>query len=159
MAVTAAGIGLTSVYSIERDLRMAPGESAELAGYTFRFEGTEPVRGPNYVGERGLIAVTRGDGEVALLHPEKRRYLARSSQMMTEAAIDASLMRDLYVALGEPLGDDGAWAVRLHFKPFVRWIWLGALFMAAGAGLAAADRRYRLGERSVRAAPTEAAVA
>ena len=58
------------------------------------------------------------------------------------AAIDAGLMRDLYVALGEPLGGD-AWAVRIYYKPMVRWIWLGALIMALGGALALTDARYR----------------
>jgi cytochrome c-type biogenesis protein CcmF len=83
------------------------------------------------------------DGDaLAQLHPEKRRYNARRDQVMTEASIEAGLFRDLYVALGEPLAN-GAWAVRIHYKPFVRWIWLGGLLMALGGGLAAADKRYR----------------
>jgi cytochrome c-type biogenesis protein CcmF len=78
---------------------------------------------------------------VALLAPQKRRYLA-SGQIMTEAAIDDSLLRDLFIAMGEPVGEDG-WAIRLHYKPLVRWMWLGALFMSAGGLLTVADRRYR----------------
>ena len=62
--------------------------------------------------------------------------------MMTEAAIDPGLFRDLYVAMGEPLAG-GAWAIRLHYKPFVRWLWLGGLTMAMGGFLTVADRRYR----------------
>lgn len=158
VAATVAGIGITTVYSVERDLRMAPGQRAEVAGYQFQFTGTEPRRGPNYAAERGTVLVTRDDEPVAELHPEKRRYHARGEQLMTEAAIDANLWRDLYVALGEPLGG-GAWAVRLHYKPGVRWIWLGALLMAAGGGLAAADKRYRLGRRQLRAAEPAAAPA
>ncbi len=61
---------------------------------------------------------------------------------MTEAAIDTTFMRDLYVALGEPL-EGGAWAVRVYYKPFVLWIWLGAVLMALGAGFAVTDKRYR----------------
>jgi cytochrome c-type biogenesis protein CcmF len=156
MALTVAGVGFTTGFSQERDLRMAAGERAELAGYQFQFVGTEPRRGPNYLAERGTVLISRDGEPVAELHPEKRRYHARGDQLMTEAAIDANLWRDLYVALGEPLGE-GAWAVRLHYKPFVRWIWLGAIWMAVGGGLAAADKRYRLGNRNPRAADTAVA--
>jgi cytochrome c-type biogenesis protein CcmF len=62
---------------------------------------------------------------------------------MTEAAIDAGLFRDLFVAIGEPLGNEGAWSLRIYYKSFIRWIWLGAVFMAAGGLCAAFDRRYR----------------
>jgi cytochrome c-type biogenesis protein CcmF len=62
---------------------------------------------------------------------------------MTEAAIDAGLFRDLFVAMGEPVGDGGGWAIRLHYKPMISWIWLGAIFMALGGVVAVLDRRYR----------------
>ncbi len=141
-AVTVVGVGLTTVYTQERDVRMAVGERVQVAGYEFKFDGTTAVRGPNYTAERGLISVMRDGDALAQLHPEKRRYNARRDQVMTEASIEAGLFRDLYVALGEPLAN-GAWAVRIHYKPFVRWIWLGGLLMALGGGLAAADKRYR----------------
>ena len=61
------------------------------------------------------------------------------------AFIDPGLTRDIYVSLGDPLeGGDGAWSVRVYFKPFVSWIWAGAVLMALGGLLAASDRRYRL---------------
>ena len=87
-----------------------------------------------------------GDREIALLHPEKRLYSVQNS-MMTEAGIDAGFTRDLYVALGEPLEND-AWAVRVHVKPFIRWIWLGGLMTALGGALAALDKRYRVKVRA-----------
>ncbi len=142
IAICAIGVVLTSQFSAQRDLRMAPGESVELAGYQFRFEGTHHFEGPNFTSDKGTIRVTRNGSEVAVLHPEKRLYSVQNS-MMTEAGIHGSLTRDLYVALGEPL-DNGAWAVRVHIKPFVRFIWLGGLLMALGGVLAALDRRYRL---------------
>jgi cytochrome c-type biogenesis protein CcmF len=86
--------------------------------------------------------VTREVEEIARLAPQKRRYLAQGS-IMTEAAIDAGLFRDLYVAMGEPVGESGAWAIRLHYKPMVRWMWLGAIFMAIGGCATAVDKRYR----------------
>lgn len=142
IAICAIGVVLTSQFSAQRDLRMEPGESVELAGYQFRFEGTHHFEGPNFTSDKGTVRVTRNGSEVAVLHPEKRLYSVQNS-MMTEAGIHGSLTRDLYVALGEPL-ENGAWAVRVHIKPFVRFIWLGGLMMALGGVLAALDRRYRL---------------
>ena len=100
---------------------------------------------PNYVAARGTFRVTKDGREVTELFPEKRRYTAQGAQM-TEAAIDPGFLRDLYVSLGEPLGD-GAWTVRLYYKPFVDWIWGGCLLMALGGVLAITDRRYRPGLR------------
>ncbi|MCQ4263686.1 heme lyase NrfEFG subunit NrfE [Stutzerimonas stutzeri] len=142
LAVCAIGVVLTSHQSSERDLRLAPGQSLELGGYQFVFEGAVHHEGPNFTSDKGTIRVLKGDKQVAVLHPEKRLYTVQQMPM-TEAGIDAGFTRDLYVALGEPL-DNGAWAVRVHIKPFVRWIWLGALMMGLGGVLAACDRRYRV---------------
>ncbi|MBD1554203.1 heme lyase CcmF/NrfE family subunit [Pseudomonas typographi] len=141
IAVCALGVVLSSQHNAERDLRMAPGEAVDVGGYHFVFEGSQHVNGPNWSADRAVIRVTQGGRPVAVLNPEKRLYTAQQS-MMTEAGIDPGLLRDLYVALGEPLGD-GAWAVRVHVKPFVRWIWLGGVLTALGGLLAAADGRYR----------------
>jgi len=146
IAVCALGVVLSSQESAERDLRMAPGESMELGGYHFIFEGAKHVEGPNFTSDKGTIRVIENGKEVALLHPEKRLYTVQQS-MMTEAGIDAGFTRDLYVALGEPL-ENGAWAVRVHVKPFVRWIWFGGLLTGLGGALAALDRRYRVKVKS-----------
>jgi cytochrome c-type biogenesis protein CcmF len=142
LAVCAIGVVLTSHQSAERDLRLAPGESLSLGGHEFVFEGAVHHEGPNFTSDKATIRVLDGDKQIATLHPEKRLYTVQQMPM-TEAGIDAGFTRDLYVALGEPLGD-GAWAVRVHIKPFVRWIWLGALMMGLGGVLAAGDRRYRV---------------
>jgi cytochrome c-type biogenesis protein CcmF len=141
-AAVVIGTVATTQYSIERDLRMAPGEAQTLAGYRFEFNETQRLRGPNYLSDAASFSVYRGERPVASLLAEKRRYLA-SGSVMTEAAIDGGLFRDLYVAMGEPVGSDGAWAIRLHYKPMVRWMWLGALFMGAGGLITTLDRRYR----------------
>jgi cytochrome c-type biogenesis protein CcmF len=120
---------------------MSPGQSIELSGYRFRFDGAQPHNGPNYRAQRGTVRVFKGDNEVALLKPEKRTYLVQTKPM-TEAGIDAGFWRDIYVSLGEPLGG-GDWSLRLYYKPFVRWIWLGGLIIGAGGLLAASDPRYR----------------
>jgi len=137
------GAGLTNIVSSEKHLRMAAGDHFELAGYEFVFEGTRGLEGPNFVADEGEFQVYRSGQRVATMFPQKRRYLM-GGQIMTEAAIDAGLTRDLYISLGEPLDETGAaWAVRIYHKPFIRFIWLGALFMMAGGFLAASDRRYR----------------
>jgi cytochrome c-type biogenesis protein CcmF len=141
-AACVVGIVVTSQYSVERDLKMIPGQSETVAGYEFRFVEIAQVRGPNFVADEARFEVIRDGVTVARLAPQKRRYLA-SGSVMTEAAIDPGLLRDLYVAMGEPIGNSGAWAMRLHYKPFVRWMWLGAILMAVGAFTAAMDKRYR----------------
>ncbi len=136
------GVVATSQYSVEHDLKMRPGESKVLAGYEFRFVDVAQIRGPNFVADEAYFEVMRDGVLVASMSPQKRRYLA-SGSVMTEAAINAGLLRDLYVAMGEPVGSDGAWAMRLHYKPLVRWMWLGAILMAVGAFTAVLDKRYR----------------
>ncbi|MCL6710534.1 heme lyase CcmF/NrfE family subunit [Pseudomonas sp. R2.Fl] len=141
IAVFLIGALLVEAQNVQRELAMKPGQTIELAGYGFRFEGVEETRGPNYLSDLGHVQVLRGDKPLVRLNPEKRAY-ASGGQVMTEAGIRPSLFGDVYVALGEHLGD-GAWAVRVHIKPFVRWIWLGALLMALGAFVTATDRRFR----------------
>ncbi|WP_192981743.1 heme lyase CcmF/NrfE family subunit [Pseudomonas sp. EggHat1] len=145
-AVCALGVVLTSLGSYERDLRMAPGESVELGGYRFQFDGAVHHEGPNFISDKGTVRVFDGERQISVLYPEKRLYTVQQATM-TEAGIDAGFTRDLFVALGEPL-EQGAWAVRVHIKPFVRWIWLGALLMGFGGLLAAADKRYRIKVRT-----------
>ncbi|GIX36403.1 MAG: c-type cytochrome biogenesis protein CcmF [Lysobacteraceae bacterium] len=147
MGVFVLGVMFTEGSSIEKDVALARGQSIEVRGYTFRFDGVAAHDGPNFKADRGTVTVLRGARTVAVLHPEKRAY-ASGGQIMTEAAIDPGLQRDLYVALGEPLGAnaDGAesWALRIYVKPWIRCIWLGALLMMLGGLVTAADRRFRL---------------
>ena len=141
LAILVLGVGLNAAYDEIRELRMAPGDSATISGYQFDFKGVNPVAGPNFTAYRGQISVSKGDKWVANLFPEKRQYNA-GGQVMTEAAIDPSLARDIYVSLGEPLAE-GTWAVSLQVKSFVRCIWLGGILVGLGGLLAATDRRYR----------------
>ncbi|MEH6616615.1 MAG: heme lyase CcmF/NrfE family subunit [Porticoccus sp.] len=141
VAVCIVGVGLTSIYSVQRDVRMEPGGQSDVAGYQFEFVEMRPVRGPNYVADQALIRVTKNNQLVTELTPEKRRYMA-SGQTMTEADIDSGFFRDLYVALGEPLKGD-AWAIRIYVKPFIRWIWFGGLLISVGGLIAILDKRYR----------------
>jgi cytochrome c-type biogenesis protein CcmF len=142
IAVFIVGVTLVSTYSQEKDIRLAPNESLHLAGYDFLFHGVKPTEGVNYDANQGHFTVTQNQALVAELYPQKRIYRA-SGMPMTEAGIDAGVTRDLFVALGEPLGSDGAWALRIYYKPFVRWIWMGGVFMALGGLLAVMDKRYR----------------
>ncbi|MDT8321408.1 MAG: cytochrome c-type biogenesis CcmF C-terminal domain-containing protein, partial [Xanthomonadales bacterium] len=136
------GASLTNAITSEKHLRMEAGDAFELAGYNFVFEGTTGVRGSNFVADEGEFIVYKEGRRVTSLFPQKRRY--SNGQAMTEAAIDPGLTRDLYISLGEPLDQSGqAWAVRIYHKPFIRFIWLGALMMMAGGFLGATDPRYR----------------
>jgi cytochrome c-type biogenesis protein CcmF len=141
VAVFLAGALLVEALNVQREVALAPGQSLVVGSYEVRFEGVDHQQGPNYVADRGHLRVLQHDRQLALLHPEKRLY-ASGGQVMTEAGIHARLNGDVYVALGESLGNN-AWAVRVHIKPFVRWIWLGALLMALGGFVTAADRRFR----------------
>jgi cytochrome c-type biogenesis protein CcmF len=141
VAFTVLGASLNTIYSDHRDLRMAPGQELEQGGYVYIFKGAEKLRGPNYVADRGTVELYRDGALFDVLQPEKRRYLS-GGNLMTEVGINAGFWRDLYVAMGEPL-DQGAWAIRVHYKPFVRWIWLGSILMALGGLLAILDKRYR----------------
>ncbi len=138
--VSLLGIVITSHLSEERDVRLAVGGATYLGEREFKLLAVDRFTGPNYLADRATIEVV-GDGAPYLLFPEKRRYLA-GGNVMTEAAIDAGITRDVYVAMGEPL-NDGGWTLRLHHKPLVRWVWVGALLMALGGLVAVADPRYR----------------
>ena len=141
VALFLAGVLITEATSIERDLRFAPQESQRIGGLDFAFRGIARVQGPNYLADEGTLEVRRDDRLVATLHPQKRQYAGQ--QMQSKSDIDPGLFRDVYVALGEPVGTDGAWSVRVYVKPFVRWIWLGGLLMMLGGFTAACDRRFR----------------
>jgi len=150
VAVFIVGVTMVTGYHSEQDVRMQIGDTTSAGGYQFQFGGVNEITGPNYVGARAEVIVSRNGVEKERMYPEKRNYTA-SGNVMTETAIDSGLFRDLYVSLGEPVGS-GAWSVRVYYKPFVGWIWWGALLMALGGGLAVSDRRYALAARKEREA-------
>ena len=141
VAVFLIGALLVEGLNEQRELALKPGQSLELGDYRFRFEGVERRQGPNYIADYGTVQVLRDGQSLRTMHPEKRSYAA-GRQVMTEVDIAPGVTRDLYVALGEPLGN-GSWAIRVHIKPFVRWIWAGAFLMALGGFVTATDRRFR----------------
>jgi cytochrome c-type biogenesis protein CcmF len=150
IAVFVVGVTLVKGFELERDVRLAPGQSTTEGGYEFKFMSIGEVPGPNYQSVQGTFEVSRNGKTVAVLAPEKRTYFT-TGQTMTEAAIDVGFFGDLYVSLGEPIADaaDGAWGVRIYVKPFIDWIWGGCILMALGGLLAICDRRYRLKVKTV----------
>jgi cytochrome c-type biogenesis protein CcmF len=148
VAAFAFGVSMVNTYQVERDLKMDVGDTTEIAGYVFTYRGVRDLAGPNYAAAQGLVEVTRNGKPVVTMRPEKRIYRVQQNPM-TEAAIDTGFTRDLYVSLGEPVGNT-AWIVRVYYKPFVDWIWGGCVLMALGGLLAASDRRYRAKRESER---------
>jgi len=142
IAVFVIGITFTSIYSIEKDVKMLPGDKLDIAGYIFEFHGVKVTEGPNYIAKEGSLTVSYDNEVIAQLDPQKREYRVQKMPM-TEAAIKAGLFRDLFVAIGEPLDNKGAWSLRIYYKSFIRWIWFGGLFMGIGGVVAASDKRYR----------------
>jgi cytochrome c-type biogenesis protein CcmF len=149
-------LGATTVesYKHEKDLSLRPGQSTEVAGFTFTMNSLRNVAGPNYQAIESEVTIARNGRELTKLHPQKRVYRVQKNAM-TEAGIDAGWNRDLFVAMGEDLGD-GSWSLRLQYKPMVRFIWLGALVIAIGGFIAVCDRRYRQRVAVEAANPAEA---
>jgi cytochrome c-type biogenesis protein CcmF len=144
------GVAFATGYSFEKDVRLGPGESAEMAGYRFQFERLSQAEGPNYQADRGEMTVYQGERSLGPLYPEKRYYPSQGS-VMTETGVDIALWRDLYVALGEPINKAepaGDWSFRLYYKPMIRYVWLGGLLMFIGGLIAICDRRYRLASQA-----------
>ena len=141
VAVTVLGVVLTSYFSLEENIKISQGQTVQVEDLEVEFYDFKNTEGPNYISSAGSFRIYSEGELITDLHPEKRKYNA-SRMVMTEADIDAGLFRDIYVVMGEPL-DDGAWAISVYYKPFVRWIWLGSIFMALGGLLAISDKRYR----------------
>ncbi|MDP6537781.1 MAG: heme lyase CcmF/NrfE family subunit [Gammaproteobacteria bacterium] len=141
VAVMLVGIGLSSYFSAEKSVILEQGQSVDLAGYDFVFIGSSAVTGPNFIGQEVEISVLKAGVEIEVLHPQRRIYTA-SGTPSTEMAIDAGILRDLFITLGEEK-QAGAWSMTIYVKPFIQWIWLGTIFMVFGGTLAAGDKRYR----------------
>ena len=142
IGVFVLGVTLVKGYESEEDLRMDKNDVAKIGNLDFKFNGVAKIQGPNYESAQGTFTVTSSGKQMAVLHPEKRFYPVQGS-VMTEADIKPGLVKDLYISLGEPL-ENGAWSVRIYIKPFVQWIWAGAIIMALGGFCALADKRYRI---------------
>ncbi|MGY6588354.1 MAG: heme lyase CcmF/NrfE family subunit [Wenzhouxiangella sp.] len=136
------GVGMVESMTYERDVRFGAGDTLEVAGYRFHLHEVASVKGPNWIADEGRFTVYRGEREIAQMRPQKRLY-HRGQQVMTQVALRPGVFHDLYIAMGEPLEDGtGDWSIRVHIKPFVRWIWGGAFLLGIGGLVAASDRRY-----------------
>ena len=145
LAIVVMGVTGVKSFEVERDVKMAIGDEVTIKPYVFRLNEINEVKGPNYTASQAQIEVFNSGESTEILRPEKRHYLS-SAMPMTEAAISSNLWRDLYVSLGDPLpGSDQQWSMRIYYKPFVPWLWVGVLVMVLGGLLAALDRRYRRG--------------
>jgi cytochrome c-type biogenesis protein CcmF len=145
VAVFIAGVTVVTSYQTEKDVKMNLGDTVNVGGYDFQLRNLAQLQGPNYQAVRADIEVTRNGAPVAMMHPEKHAYTVAQS-VTSETAIDRSIFRDLYVALGDQI-DNQTWTVRVYHKPLVNWIWGGALLMALGGAFAVSDRRYALAAR------------
>jgi cytochrome c-type biogenesis protein CcmF len=142
LAIFIVGVTMVKGYEREHDITMQNGETKVINGYDFKFEGILPIRGPNYIAKQGQFYVSKEGKQVALLTPEKRLYPVQGA-VMTEASISINPVRDIYISLGEEL-EEGGWSIRVYFKPFVQWIWLGCVLMGLGGILTMTDKRYRI---------------
>lgn len=156
LGVWALGVAFVISYGFEKDVRLAPKETTEIGDFTFAFIGAQEARGPNFIAQQGEVTIERPDHRTVQLYPQKRFYPSQRN-VMTESAVDATLMRDLYVSLGEGF-EDGSWSLRIYVKPMIRLIWLGGVLMFLGGCLAASDRRYRLATAADRKAATDGGV-
>lgn len=147
VAMTVIGIAVSSAYGIEREVKMGPGDVVTLGGTYITLRSETTLVGPNYHGRQVAFDLQQGTRR-AVIYPEKRLYDV-GGMVMTESAIDVTVFRDLYIALGEPL-DEHAWSVRLYYKPLVRFIWGGGLLMLVGGVLALTDRRYARQQRTLK---------
>ena len=159
LAIAVAGMVAAANWQGEVVRVMRPGETADLAGYSYRFDAVRSLRGPNYTSNMATFTVSRDGRMVAVLTPEKRLYDVQRRET-TEAAIHTTGLADLYVVIGDPDGR-GGWTVRIFHEPLVPWIWGGVLIMVAGGILSLSDRRLRVGApvRRRRAAPATPAAA
>ncbi len=145
VGVFVLGAAWTTGYGNEEHHKVAPNGVVSMAGYELTFKHLQVVQGANYESLMAHFLVTHDDKPVAWLNPEKRKYIS-SDLPTTEASIYHTPLEDLYVSMGEMLGDDlatSSWLVRVYYRPLMGWVWYGAILMALGALVSLTDRRYR----------------
>ena len=135
------GVGIVTTFSLEREVILQKGESYQLGSTNFVFKEIRESKGLNYSIQSAVIEIRKG-GLVDEISAEKRNYLS-SNQIMTEAAIKPTLLQDYYVTLGDQVGD-GKWSFKLQIKPFIRWIWFGAILIALGTFVSSFRQTKRL---------------
>ncbi|TXI10944.1 MAG: heme lyase CcmF/NrfE family subunit [Rhizobium sp.] len=156
LGITVLGIIAVTTFEGENITSMKPGETAELGGYSLRFEGMQPGVGPNFTEERARFTVSHGGVAVAEVSSAKRVFTA-SRTGTTEAGILTLGLSQLYVSIGDA-SKDGGMVVRIWWKPFILCIWLGAIAMAIGGFVSLSDRRLRVGAPSRKAKPVPPAM-
>jgi cytochrome c-type biogenesis protein CcmF len=152
VGVTVFGIVCVSTFATEQVFDMKPGQVAQAGDYLLRFDGMQPVAGPNYHDQRGFFSIRTGGVQIAELWSAKRVYVA-GNVPTTEAGIHTFGLSQLYISLGDPTSDGGI-VVRIWWKPFILCIWGGGFIMALGGATSLSDRRLRVGapRRNARAA-------
>jgi cytochrome c-type biogenesis protein CcmF len=155
LAVVIAGITVSSAWRIESIQVLHPGQSIDVAGYTFTLIGVTETQGPNYTADRGELTVAKDGERIAVMHPEKRLYPVQGMPI-TAAAIRTNGFYDLYATLGDKTGD-GGWTTRLYYNPLVPWIFGGCVVMFLGGLVSLTDRRFRIGAPARKSALSGAA--
>lgn len=143
LAVFTVGIVMSSAYSLDKTVKLTPGETVNLAAYTLHFKEFSTVEVENYIAHQAHIELSNGSEFITVLYPQKRFY-KQHKMPMTEAAIYSGVLKDIFIAMGEAIDDSGTWSFRIYLKSFIRWIWMGGLLMALGAFIAATESVYRL---------------
>jgi cytochrome c-type biogenesis protein CcmF len=147
IAVLVVGISVNKSYSDERQVKMLPHETVSLAGYQFTLNHLDEIKGPNYESIIAYFQVGKNLQATQPLSVEQRIYT--HDQLLSKTGILVNPWRDLYLALGTSL-PDGAWTVRIYYKPFVRWIWFGGGMLVVGGILSllssATYRRHKMSE-------------
>ena len=132
MGLFVLGVTIVSAFGVEADRALAPGESVTVAGMQFELRELRDVEGPNYSALEAVVEIRRDGDHLATVRPQKRQYLVQKSPM-TEAGIHPMWNKDLFVALGDSIGN-GKWSVRIQYKPMIRlsgwalssWLWAGS---------------------------------
>ena len=140
MAILVLGVGVVTSYSIEKELILTPGDEFEFGDQKITFQSIEDTLGPNYFSKSANI-IFEDEKDISSVVTEKRTYTP-SGQLTTEAGIVTELFQDLYISMGDNLEAD-IWSFKVQIKPFIRWIWLGALLIAIGSMLAGLNRIQR----------------
>ena len=143
VGISLIGIACVSNFSVEHEILMRENETVSIKDYTVLFQAVQLVEGDNYLSHQGIFKIFHKNNLVAQLKPERRLFLIQELTL-SETAISPGFFKDIYIALGEKMKDDNAYAVRIYYKPFVRWIWAGGLLMALGALLASISRKKKL---------------
>ena len=131
VAIATIGAVMSSYFGSELGVRLAPQQSQQLGQFEFHYDRFSNEIGPNFTAEVAFFSVSEQGKPYAEIVPERRYYDVRT-MTMSEVGLDAGFWGDLYIVMGDNLGK-GEFTFRLHYKPLIRWLWLGGILMALGA--------------------------